>query len=77
MCCFISSKKGSEKSSGKVTDVAGRGADSVKGGSVVLSKNALDDGRTCLFISSSMYLFCFVLSSFTFTSKFEWSCFKH
>lgn len=56
MCCFISSKKGSEKSSGKVNDVAGRGADSVKGGSVVLSKNALDDGRTRFFVVCSTLL---------------------
>lgn len=65
MCCFTSSKKGSEKSSGKGSDVAGRGADSVNGGSVVLSKNVLDDGKTCLFIIPSSYLFCFVLYSVT------------
>ena len=61
MCCFISSKKSSEKSSGKESDVAGRGANSVKGGSVVLSKNVLDDGKTCFFILFYPPMICFVL----------------
>ena len=51
--------------------MAGRGADSVKVGSVVLSKYVLDDGKTCLFILSSMYLFCFVFFYFYFYILFE------
>jgi hypothetical protein len=47
--CLICSKKGSEKSSGKGREKDG-GPDAIKGGSVVLSKNVLDDGKTLLYL---------------------------
>lgn len=49
--CLICSKKGSEKSSGKGRErERDGGLDTVKGGSVVLSKNVLDNGKTRLYL---------------------------
>jgi hypothetical protein len=49
--CLICSKKGSVKTSGKDRERDG-GPDAIKGGSVVLSKNVLDDGKTLLYLYS-------------------------
>jgi hypothetical protein len=64
--CLICSKKGSEKSSGKARERDGD-PDTVKGGSVVLSKNVLDDGKRP-FIHT-------VISSFiVYTNKYMYVC---
>ena len=47
--CLICSKKDSEKSSGKGKE-RDEGPDTVKGGSVVLSKNVLDDGTLLIYL---------------------------